>query len=878
MSRETLLDFFADLSTTRGVFLVYDDGLRSWSYTYAEMTAAARGLAARLANRGLRKGDKVIIVGENCPEWVVALWGCILNGIIVVPIDAHASPTFLTKVAGIVEARLILTGRDVAEADLPPDVMRWPLAGLLESSRAAQGRGPYTASPTGSRAAQGRGPCEAPAPVHLTKDDVAEILFTSGATAEPKGVVITHRNILANLVPVETQVAKYRKYGRPFFPLRFLNLLPLSHLFGQAMATFIPPVLPGVVVFMRGYSPHEIVRQINTRRISVMVSVPKMLDVLARYLSTTFPETTVAPATHGHWTRRWWRHRRVHRALGMKFWSFVVGAAPLDPALEDYFRRLGLLVIQGYGLTETAPIVTLNHPLATSRGSVGTPLPGVDVRIAPDGEVLVRGDNVTTGYYAAPAASAEAFDGGWLHTGDIGHLDEEGRLFIRGRKKEMIVTPEGLNVFPDDVERALVSQPGVRDAAVVGRRHNGEERVHAVLIVEDGTDVNAVVRAANAALDAHQRIRGVSKWPGAELPRTEGTRKLKRQAIKAWVESGSDDTSPARLQGESVEALLGRFARSSHPIDRDTTLDELGLTSLERVELLMALEERFDVTLDESVLARARSVADLHALVDVERPDVATPGATRAVAPAAVQPLPFPSWNRRAWARALRHVSLPSWILPLLRLFVRLDVRGQDHVRHLEAPVLFAANHQSLFDTPTILAAMPSRARYRVAVAMAKELFPSHFSPQAHGRVAWLKSSVAYWSAALFFNAFPLPQREAGTRETLRYAGGLVSDGYSLLLFPEGKRTEHGEINPFQAGVGMMAARLGLPVVPVRIVGLDRVLHRGWGWPKPGRVSVVFGAPITLTGDDYAALAERVEAAVRGLVPAEAAHQRPQRA
>ena len=646
------------------------------------------------------------------------------------------------------------------------------------------------------------------------------------------------------------------------------------------MATFIPPTLPGVVVFMRGYSPHEIVRQLRTRRISVMVSVPKMLDVLARHLATTFPETTVVPATHGHWTRRWWRYRRVHRTLGWKFWSFVVGAAPLDPSLEDFFRRLGLLVIQGYGLTETAPIVTLNHPLATSRGSVGVPLPGVNVKIADDGEVLVRGDNVTTGYYGAPGASAEAFDQGWLRTGDIGHLDEQGRLFIRGRKKEMIVTPEGLNVFPDDVERVLVAVRGVRDAAVIGRRHNGEERVHAVLVVEDGTDIRAVVRSANAALDDHQRIRSASIWPGDELPRTEGTRKLKRQSIKAWVQSGSQDPS-AVPAGDTVEAILARFVHGPRDIAPATTLEELGLTSLERVELLMALEEQFDVSVDESAFAAARTVADLHILVDAGRPAeafrpiVASPVPRRDSGTRREAPLAFPSWNRQWWARWLRRACLPSWILPLSRVFMDLDVRGREHVAHIAGPVLFAANHQSHFDTPAILAALPSSARYRVAIAMAKDVFPAHFAPQVHGRRAWFASSAAYYSAVLFFNAFPLPQREAGAREALRYAGGLVGDGHSLLLFPEGKRTEHGEINPFQAGVGMMAARLGLPVVPVRLDGLDRVLPRGWRWPKRGRVSVVFGEPLTLAGDDYAALAARVEEAVRGLLPVAANDEDP---
>src|SRR6185503_17076491 len=202
-----------------------------------------------------------------------------------------------------------------------------------------------------------------------------------------------------------------------------------------------------------------------------------------------------------------------------------------------FWGRLGFLVVQGYGLTETAPIVTLNHPLRAKRGAVGKPIAGVEVKIAEDGEILVRGENVTTGYYNAPDATREAFQDGWFHTGDIGELDAEGRLMIRGRKKEMIVTPEGLNVFPEDVERAMNEQAGVIDSAVVGAALAGStaERVQAVLLLAPGTDADAVVRAANAQLGDQQKIRASAVWPGAELPRTEGTRKLKRRELRAWL-------------------------------------------------------------------------------------------------------------------------------------------------------------------------------------------------------------------------------------------------------------------------------------------------------------------------------------------------------
>jgi long-chain acyl-CoA synthetase len=225
----------------------------------------------------------------------------------------------------------------------------------------------------------------------------------------------------------------------------------------------------------------------------------------------------------------------------------------------------------------------------------------------------------------------------------------------------------------------------------------------------------------------------------------------------------------------------------------------------------------------------------------------------------------FPWWNRTWPARALRRVSLPTWILPLARVFAWIRVEGLEHLDDIHGPVIFAANHQSHIDTPAILWALPARWRYRVAVAMAKEFFTAHFFPRDYPFTARLTNGLNYYLASLFFNAFPLPQREAGARETLRYIGDLASEGWSVLIFPEGKRTMSGEINAFRPGIGMIGSRLGLPVVPVRLEGLDRVLHQKARMATPGRARVIFGVPLSLHGDDYAALAQQVEEAVRRL-------------
>jgi long-chain acyl-CoA synthetase len=788
-------------------FIVWDNGYRGRSYSYKQVAEITNALRARLRAAGIAKGDAAILWSESRPGWVAALWACLLEGVIVVPVDPQSSVDLVARIGAKATPKVHLVGERVAGID----ALYWKLSDIEEST---------DPSPVSD--------------VALDIDDVAEIVFTSGTTAEPKGVVITHRNLLANLEPVAREIEKYRKYAGPFLPLRILNLLPLSHLFGQSLALFLPPLIPASVVFIASNSTQEIARQVHARRISAIVAVPKILEVLRDSISHRYPEVNNPKLDRGKWPARWWRFRRVHRAFGWKFWAFISGGAPLAPEVEKFWQHLGYVVVQGYGLTETAPIVTLSHPFHVRGGTVGKPLAGVEVKIADDGEILVRGENVTRGYFLAPGQTTPAFEDGWFHTGDIGELDAEGHLQIRGRKKEMIVTPEGLKVFPEDVEKILDYIRGVRESAVIGK-----DRVHAVLVLEPGTNQDDVVREANRRLEDHQKIRNISIWPGSELPRTQSTRKLKRAEIAESITTG---VAPKTQNG--LAAIIQRYA-PGRTITSETTLDELGLSSLDRVQLMLELEQKLDTEIDEGAFASVKTIAELAKPV-----------------PAESEVIPFPTYNRSALARFVRRVSLPSILLPLLRIFARISVSGRENLEDLKGPVIVASNHQSIFDVPVILASMPPRRRYQIATAMGMNFFDAHFFPQGHSRREWLTNSLNFFLTTFMFNTFPIPQRQAGAAQTMRYMGELAEEGWSILIFPEGDRTYTGEMYPFQPGVGMIASHLNLPVVPLRIIGLEKVLHRTWRWPRAGAVEVKIGRPMRLEGEDFARLAGQVERAV----------------
>ncbi len=779
----------------------------------------AAAFQARIRVHGLRKGDSIIIWSESRPGWIAVLWGCLLEGVILVPIEPKSSASLFQRIEQQVKPSAILLG-DLPGLDQSADTLLWFLRDIEAD----------LASPM-------------PEPIALGESDIAEVIFTSGTTAEPKGVIMTHRNLAASLTPLEAQLAPYRRYFRLLAPLRVLDLLPMSHLFGQVLAMFVVPLIPASVAYVNTTHPEEIARLIRKGRICAMISVPKMLEVMREFVMHRFAETMSATSLQEHWTHRWWRFRAVHRFFGWRFCCFVVGGASLSPEVEKFWSSLAFVVAQGYGLTETAPIISFNHPFHASKSTAGRPMAGVEIRLAEDGEILVRGENVTPGYFHLASETAAAFQDGWLRTGDLGELTPNGDLIIRGRKKEVIVTPEGLNIYPEDVEGILNTIDGVEESAVLDS--NG---VHAVLILKAGFEGEDILRQANQRLEPYQRIRSFSlwnkpPWNQEKLPRT-ATGKIRRGEIATALQTGT--TAQTAATTDPILDLIAKYA-PGRIVAPDTSLEDLGLSSLDRVELMLDLEQKLNIEIDDTAFSSIRKVSELAKPLELTRP------------------INQPSYNRTLIARILRRILLPTIFLPLTRLFAHIQVSGRQNLQSIRGPVVFAANHQSYIDAAVILASLPAGLRYRIAVSMWMEFFDAHFHPENHTLFQRAWQTGLYWLTTVLFNAFPLSHADTGTRQSLRYMGELVDQGWSILIFPEGERTIMGEIGRFYPGAAITASRMRVPVVPIRLAGVDRVLHSGSARLRPGPVRVTIGPPMTLEGDDYENLAKQIETAVRRL-------------
>lgn len=847
-------------------------------YTYDDAYRATGVVMRRLQEYGLKACDRVAICAENGPEWGLAYLAIMRAGMTSVPLDPQLPGEDAWASVRFAQARLLLAGRTTLDklqrTRSPSDP---PLIPMID---------PFVPPPGASRD-------PGPDPIPLSGSELASILFTSGTTVAPKAVQLSHRNFIAN---ARAMLERH--------PLRatdeFLSVLPLYHAF-EFTGGFLAPMASGATItYLEQLKGPEIVAAMQSTGTTVMLVVPRLLrmfhDSIRNTMSTASrPKRMLIRLLErvSDWTgRRYgrWLFRPIHRQFGSRLRMLVSGGSALDPELFHAFWRWGFPVCEGYGLTETAPVLTV-APLDRARPmSVGPPLSNVELEIRHQnlegiGEVWVRGPNVTAGYLNNRAATDELIVDGWLRTGDLGWQDSEGNLYLTGRAKDLIVTSSGKNVYPDEVEFRYRDLPYVKEMCVLAmpcERSHGEA-VHAVIVLDreaapdlDVSSMQREVRSAAAeiarSLPSHQHITMFHFWE-TELPKTS-TLKAKRGLIRDMLLSKGATaaeapgmppdagTPPINLDSPTAQRVLSILAHvSKRPIEairpQAHLLLDLGIDSIARLEVVSELEADFKLKVPETTAAELSRVSDVLALVGTRKPIA---GARR---------------ERNVFTRSVLtngHVSqtsnvLPPTLMPLrwvirggalafMNTYVRVHGHGVDNVP-ATGPFVLAPNHSSHLDSPSVIAALGGRRRVWIAAAE-DYFFDTSLKRFLFGRV---------------FDTIPF-DRHADGIQGLRRCAEALRRGDGLLIFPEGTRSANGMIQPFKIGPAVLAAEAGVPIIPVHIHRTFELLRKGQRFVRPGRVDVTFAEPVmppNLSDRDvdryeaYRRLMETIEQCVRRL-------------
>jgi long-chain acyl-CoA synthetase len=822
--------------------LMIKPGFRTRVWTYRDLADIVPRIARHLADAGIKKGDRVITFGVNRPEYGIAILAALRIGAVIVPLDVNSTAEFAAKIAQRTRASAVLVTAQTLERAA---TLGLPLHEMELLPDRARTRDPLPKA-------------------DIRPDDLAEVMFTSGTTGEPKGTMLTHRNLLSNAIAA-TRI----------FPIgpsqRLLSFIPLSHIFEQGPGFLCVLVAGASVVYPTSRQPAVIRRTFKERRVSMILITPAAVRSLFIAIERKAQSDGKGPLLAKLRTiaRRLPMPLRrillisVHRNFGGRFKYIVSGGAALDPALGEAWRDLGVEVLQGYGLSETSPALTFNRLDRNRFGSVGVPVPGIEVKIAEDGEVLAKGPGIFRGYWENDEATRGAFDGEWFRTGDLGKFDDDGYLWLHGRKKDMIALPDGLKVYPEDVENVLAADPRIQElatplrptlAVVVGLERPGDAlHVHAVFVEpKDPQAVAAIVRSANERLSGSQQIRGWTVWPNDAFPTTPTQKVKKREVLDTLVSLGKDEPGirPAAAETRELSEIEGLIARTANvPADRvvpEAQLSaDIGLDSLGRVDLLGVIEEELGVYIDDAALAPSATVKDLEGMVLAARDTKAETGIF--------------GWPLSPLVRSVGLIVQQLLLWPLVRVFYRVTITGTEKLNGLAGPVMFAPNHCLHWDNGIILTSIPLAWRWRLAVAAAAD---DVFGNKLNGIFS-----------AILANAFPLA-REGAIRRSLELLGARLDRKFSVLIYPEGKLTIGGPMQPFKTGTGLIAVEGGTPVVPMKLrIGNVSILdHRDRAWEPSrsngwrGDVEVVFGDPLyfpagTMPGDATA----KIQAAVAAL-------------
>ena len=823
----TLVEFLRNSVRVHGPrdALLFKPGFRYQRWSYERLWRESGQVATLLQSRGLTKGDQVILWGPNSPQWVLILFGCLRAGVVAVPLDLRSTPDYVERVISRITPKLAFTSRFTPKNEVE---LGLPEITFEELESAIHG-------------------LPEPAPVEVASDDLAEIMFTSGTTGDPKGVMLTHRNLTANIEGISQYIVCETSS-------RLLSILPLSHMYEQMGGLLAVLYFGASVTYPTSRQPTVLARTMRERQITTMLLVPQGLELLMNGIEREVRRQgkealwgkllKLAEKTPFPLRRRLFG--RVHKQFGGKLDFIVSGGAALDPDLGRKWELLGVKIVQGYGATEASPVIS-NHTIRERRpDSVGRPLPNVEVRISEDGEILARGDNISPGYWNAPEQTAATFQDGWYKTGDLGYFDDEGFLHIRGRMKDMIVLSSGQNVYPDDVQAVLNRHPNVTDSAVVGLTRGSSVEVHAALILNGVEDAEPIVSWANAQLAEQQRVRGFTVWPEEDFPRTHTLKvrklllieRLQGNITPVGVAPSRPSSSGGQQEARGLVDIVAEVAMlDTAAVEPDMTLgDDLKLDSLARVELLSAIEADLGVYLDESQIDPETTLGQLGQILEE---GANNPPVTK-----------FPDWGMDWWCRMTRGIIQRMVVFPIMRLPYGLKVTGREKLEGVRGPVLFASNHGLGLDNPLIIKAIPPSLRRRLAIA---------------GAAALWRNPVFWVLNPLLGNGFPISQQGA-VRPSLENMGKILDNGWSVLIYPEGELTVGGPIKSFMNGTGMVAVEGRLPVVPMKL-HINR-LGSPARFPilKRGSVEIRFGEPMTFAPTTaYQDATNAIEDAVRAL-------------
>lgn len=890
---ETIFDAFDRIARLAGEKVALQMKRRGrWvRYTYEEAHAATATIVRRFAEFGLKPGDRVALCGENCPAWGLIYLAAMRAGLTAVPLDPQLPADDLLDGAAFTGAKLFCAGSSLVDAVRSAAEAR---SGESPSLPIVEMAEPFVPPPGASRDEPLPGPTNRPS-------QVASILFTSGTTVAPKAVQLSHANFLANA----RGIVKAQPLGARD---NFLSVLPLHHAFEFTAGFVIPLTAGSTITYVEQLKGPAVAEAMQATRTTVMLVVPRLLSLFHESIRSKVRSSGAA-------TRLAFRvfgglsdlsggrlgktlFRAVHRQFGGHLRLFVSGGSALDPELHRAFGRLGFVVAEGYGLTETAPVVAVNPPDGGKAGSVGPGLPGVDLEIRdpnPDGigELWIRGPNVMQSYLDDPKATAAVLRDGWYRTGDLCRFDKDNYLYIMGRVTDTIVTDSGKNVYPDEVEARYRDLPCVKEICVLGVPNAGGtgESVHAVIVpdFDKGSEydpstlertIRETVSHVGETVPSHQRIQTVHFWR-RELPKTS-TLKARRGEIRTRLLEGRDSASPRPGAGTrdgsgpastadwtltaGQRHALQVLARVSHkPVSvirpESSLLLDLGMDSLMKLYAVAELESEFQARCPDHVAAGMSRVKDVLVWIGDRKPEGRPRREGSGWRSRLHRESPGPATGQAGLngrpAGPFRWLARGSLAL-FFSSYVRVRSEG---LRNIPAsgPFVLAANHASHLDSGSVLKAVGGRRRVWVAAA-ADYFFDTRLKRWVFGRL---------------FDAIPMDRYSEGITG-MRRCIEVLGRGDGLLVLPEGTRSTTGRIQPFKTGVAVMAVEAGAPVVPVRIEHAFDLLPKGRRIVRPGVVRVTFGEPVDPDpfrgGEDldeqyrlYREMAALIQTAVEGL-------------